>query len=384
MMKLTQKAVDAIQPGERRILWDDAVPGFGVRVTEGGASYVVDFRVAAKRRRVSLGSTKLLTLQEARDRAREVGVAARQGVDATVVEPARRDPTFREVWREMIDEVDKARLSPATLDDYEDRVGRHVLPRIGATPISKLTPADVDRLLAKVTGARNRAYVAALIRKAVNFAKRARYLDASAPNPADGLVPSRTKSKAARALEGDEVVAFGRALAEMEAEGKVSPWLAGLLRLSLLCGLRPGEAASLTWARVNLPRRKMIVEGKTGEREVFLSDAASEVLSAVPRVQGCDFVFAGRRYGKPIVGVHKVLRAVQERAGVERFRPYDLRHSAATGALAAGADVRAVQALLGHADLTTTAGYLHASDARRRAAAERAAAFGRSVLPMKV
>lgn len=382
-MKLTQKIVDAIEPGERRIVWDDALPGFGVRVTERGASFVVDFRIGSTRRRVSLGSTRLLTLQQARDRAREVGVAARQGVDATIIAEPRRDPTFRAVWREMIDEVDRARLSAVTIDDYEDRIGRHVMPRIGDTGISKVTPADVDRLLAKLTGARNRAYVAALIRKTVNFAKRARYLDANAPNPADGLVPSRTKSKAARALESDEVVAFGRALADMEAEGKVSPWLAGLLRLSLLCGLRPGEAASLTWARVNLPKRRLVVVGKTGEREIYLSDAAVDVLGAVPRVQGCEFVFAGRRYGKPLIGVHKMLKAVQARAGVEAFRPYDLRQSAATGALAAGADVRAVQALLGHADLQTTAGYLHASDARRRQAAERAAAFGRSVVPAK-
>ncbi len=68
--------------------------------------------------------------------------------------------------------------------------------------------------------------------------------------------------------------------------------------------------------------------------------------------------------------VHKMLTAVQTRAGIERFRPYDLRYSAATGALAAGADVRAVQALLGHADLATTDGYLHSSDKRRRGAAD--------------
>jgi site-specific recombinase XerD len=83
------------------------------------------------------------------------------------------------------------------------------------------------------------------------------------------------------------------------------------------------------------------------------------------------------------VAVHKGLGLVQARAGVEHFRPYDLRHSAATGALALGADVRAVQALLGHADLQTTATYLHASDKRRRAAAESAAAFGRAVVDGK-
>jgi len=80
------------------------------------------------------------------------------------------------------------------------------------------------------------------------------------------------------------------------------------------------------------------------------------------------------------VAVYKVLAAVQKRVGVEAFRPYDLRHSAATGALAADADVRAVQALLGHADLATTAGYLHSSDKRRRGAAELAAGFGRGAL----
>jgi integrase/recombinase XerD len=91
-------------------------------------------------------------------------------------------------------------------------------------------------------------------------------------------------------------------------------------------------------------------------------------------------VFAGRRFGEPIAAVYKTLKAVQDRAGIERFRPYDLRHTAATGALAAGADVRAVQALLGHADLKTTTTYLHASDGRRKDAAERAATFGRGVL----
>jgi integrase len=213
----------------------------------------------------------------------------------------------------------------------------------------------------------------------VNYAKRARLLPDSHRNPAADVAIKRSPKKG-RALEIDDVAKFGAALAAMEREGKVSPWLANLLRLSLVCGLRPGEVRTLEWSRVNLPRRKMTVVGKTGEREVDLTDAAVTILESTPRVQGCEFVFAGRRFGEPIVAVYKQLKAVQDHAGIERFRPYDLRHSAATGALAAGADVRAVQALLGHADLATTAGYLHASDKRRRGAAELAARFGRGVL----
>jgi integrase len=377
-MKLTQKTVDALRPGERRIVWDDALPGFGVRITEGATSYVVDFRLGSRRRRVSLGSTQLKLLLEARDEAREILASARKGVDVAE-NPRAGMPTFGEVWRKMVDEVDRPKLSPATIADYEDRANRLILPKIGKTLIGDVTPADVDKIVSATTGERNRAYVVVLIKKTVNHAKRARILPDDHRNPAADIAVKRTK-KIGKALETEEIAAFGKALADMEREGKVSPWLANLLRLSLVCGLRPGEVRTLTWARVNIPRRKMTVVGKTGEREIDLTDAAVEILTATPRVQGCEYVFAGRRFGEPIVAVYKVLGLVQARAGIERFRPYDLRHSAATGALASGADVRAVQALLGHADLKTTAGYLHSSDKRRRAAAESAAAFGKGVL----
>ena len=65
---------------------------------------------------------------------------------------------------------------------------------------------------------------------------------------------------------------------------------------------------TLEWSRVNLPRRKMTVVGKTGAREVDLTDAAVTILESTPRVQNCEFVFAGRRFGKPIVATYKSLR----------------------------------------------------------------------------
>ncbi len=377
-MKLMQKDVDKLVPGERRFLWDDALKGFGIRITEGSVTYVVDFRINAKRRRVALDPVDQVSLAVARDRAQEIIVGARRGEDLTV-NPRKGEPTFREVWRTMIDEVDKPKLSAATIADYEDRAGRLILPRLGAKLIGDVTAADVDKAVAAASGARNRAYVATLIKKTVNHAKRARILSDSHRNPAAD-VSIKKPPKKGKALETDDIARFGAALAAMEGEGHVSPWLANLLRLSLVCGLRPGEVRTLEWSRVNLPRRKMTVVGKTGAREVDLTDAGVAILESTPRVQGCEFVFAGRRYGEPIVAVHKALKLIQARAGVERFRPYDLRHSAATGALAAGADVRAVQALLGHADLATTATYLHPTEKRRRGAAELAANFGRGVL----
>jgi integrase len=377
-MKLTQKVVDGFRPGKRSRIPDDDADGLRVRISEGSISYEVDFKIGSHRIQRSLGSTRTKSLVEARDEALEIRANARKGMDVSK-NPRKGMPTFAEVWHKMLDEVDRPKLAPATIADYEDRADRLILPKIGKTLIGDVTPADVDRIVSATTGERNRAYVVALIKKAINHAKRARILPDDHRNPAADIAVKRTK-KIAKALETEEIADFGRALADMELEGKVSPWLANLLRLSLVCGLRPGEVRTLQWARVNIQRRKMAVVGKTGEREIDLTDTAIEILAATPRVQGCEYVFAGRRFGEPIVAVYKVLRLVQARAGIERFRPYDLRHSAATGALATGADVRAVQALLGHADLKTTAGYLHSSDKRRKAAAESAAAFGRGVL----
>jgi site-specific recombinase XerD len=377
-MRLTQRVVDGVKPGRPAFIWDEDLSRFGLRINRRDVKYVVDIFRGPRRRRKDIGRTDLLRFAAARDRAGEILLAAKRGIDLTV-DDKRAVTTFGQAWAEML-ELDKLRCSPATIADYEDRAERLILPKIGKKLVADVTQADVERLIAATPGARNKDYIKALVRKTIRFAIRSSYLPETHRDPTSSIKVKRSGVRTARALETEDLAKFGGALAQMEAQGAVSPWLANLFRLSLICGLRPGEVRTLTWASVNLPRRRLVVTGKTGEREVHLTDAAVAVLESTPRVQGCEYVFAGRRYGQPIAAVHKMLGKVQAKAGVERFRPYDLRHSAATGALASGADLAAVQALLGHTDLRTTQAYLHASEGRRKAAAERAAAFGRGVL----
>ncbi len=146
------------------------------------------------------------------------------------------------------------------------------------------------------------------------------------------------------------------------------------LELMYGSGLRVGEVAGLTIDRVDLDRRRVTVMGKGAkEREVPMSDYATEALEAFIRAgrpllapRGARELFHNRRK-KPFSS--RDIRTMVERYGGtvlpgRRVTPHTLRHSFATHLLEGGADIRAVQELLGHASVATTQRYTHVSRAR--------------------
>ena len=146
------------------------------------------------------------------------------------------------------------------------------------------------------------------------------------------------------------------------------------LELMYGSGLRVGEVASLTVDRVDLDRGRVNVMGKGAkEREVPMSDYAVEAVRAFLREgrqtlapDGSRHLFHNRRK-KPFSS--RDIRTMVERYGGtvlpgRRVTPHTLRHSFATHLLEGGADIRAVQELLGHASVATTQRYTHVSRAR--------------------
>jgi site-specific recombinase XerD len=138
-------------------------------------------------------------------------------------------------------------------------------------------------------------------------------------------------------------------------------------------GLRVSELCSLEKEKVNLDKREFSIKGKGGKiRIVFLSNEARDIIKEYfsKRTDVDPSAFARiKKVGKKDdlrLTPRSVQRIVQKwaiRAGiVKKITPHTLRHSFATDLLAGGADLRSVQALLGHSNVSTTQIYTHVTN----------------------
>jgi integrase/recombinase XerD len=167
--------------------------------------------------------------------------------------------------------------------------------------------------------------------------------------------------------------AIERLFAEIEqrkAEGAPDALrLSALIELLYGSGLRATELVSLPRHAISPDRPFLILKGKGGrERLVPISDraraAVAEWSALVPRDQ--PFLFPSGKKHLSRVRLYQLVQELAAAAGVppERISPHVLRHAFATHLLEGGADLRALQMLLGHADIATTQIYTHV-DSRR-------------------
>jgi integrase/recombinase XerC/integrase/recombinase XerD len=126
-----------------------------------------------------------------------------------------------------------------------------------------------------------------------------------------------------------------------------------LFRLIYDGGLRSGEACSLQWPALDLEYNSVVVMGKTGERVVYFGNATRAALVRWRDTlhSTCGALFPSIR-GTPLTGsgARRAWQRWCERAGVQRYRVHDLRHSYARHALQAGIDPEMVSRQLGHAN----------------------------------
>lgn len=145
--------------------------------------------------------------------------------------------------------------------------------------------------------------------------------------------------------------------------------LAALVELLYGSGLRATELVSLPRNAVHPDRPYLILKGKGGrERLVPISDRARAAVAAWRMHVAADgaWLFPSGRAHLSRIRLYQLMKALAAEAGIppDRVSPHVLRHAFATHLLAGGADLRALQSMLGHADIATTEIYTHVDASR--------------------
>jgi len=149
MPKITKRGVDALLPAEReRVVWDDDIKGFGVRVHPTGRKvYIVKYRHEGRSVKVTIGPHGPVTPAAARARAAEIVTLAKAGRDLAGKTPgARGSVTVADLARRFMDEYAPAHLKPSTARLYRKIIENRILPRFGTRRISDIGKSDVVAL----------------------------------------------------------------------------------------------------------------------------------------------------------------------------------------------------------------------------------------------
>lgn len=274
--------------------------------------------------------------------------------------------------------------SPATLAAYRGDLtdclrfvrGRgHDFRSVDADRLRRYLRSQADRALAPATAARRLA----AMRQLFAFLYREGIRD---DNPAAALDGPRRARRLPRSLserQVDELLA-----AADRHPGPEGSRLRALLEVLYATGMRVSELVGLPLAAFRADDRFLLVRGKGGkERIVPLSDRARQAVIDYLEVRGS---FLGAEGDSPWLfpsrgrlghltrqRFHQLLKALAAACGLPpaALSPHVLRHAFATHLLARGADLRSVQQMLGHADISTTQIYTHVLEARMRALVRR-------------
>lgn len=272
-------------------------------------------------------------------------------------------------------------LSRNTLEAYGSdlaQFGRFLARKeLDARRASHSDLSDYLTQLAEPSDERPSASAATLQRKTACLRSFYRYLrreGSMVHDPTAELHGPPRSRRLPKVLSRDEVA---RLLAGPRGTSPLALRDRALLELMYACGLRVSEAVGLLVGDVDLDERMLRARGKgSKERVVPIGREAAAAVQAYcnrgrPALVGLSaesHLFVNHRgRGLTRQGLHRIVAEHARRAGLRtRMTPHTLRHTFATHLLSGGCDLRSLQEMLGHADLTTTQMYTHLSSERLR------------------
>jgi len=274
------------------------------------------------------------------------------------------DPDVARFIRHLRDE---RRLSPRTLSAYQrdlDCFGAYCLDS-GYQHWSRLTPDSIRGLIAQQhrSGLSGRSIqrLLAAIRSFYRYLEREGQVTS---NPANRIKAPKSPRKLPETLDPDEI----SALLALPEESILAIRDRAILELFYSSGLRLAELASLGWSELDLEGGLVRITGKGAKTRVvpvgrYAIEALLKWRQNWPQMARGDhqFVFVSQRGGRLSErGIQARVTYWTKRQGLwKRVYPHLLRHSFASHLLESSGQLRAVQELLGHADISTTQIYTH-------------------------
>jgi len=274
------------------------------------------------------------------------------------------------------------RAAVNTLEAYARDLGRLEQFAVARdTRVESLSRVDLEEFVREqMAGGSLPTSVARLVASVRGFYKYLRMSGDVAQNPADELRAPRALAALPRFLSIEEV---DRLLAAPDVSTPKGVRDRALVEVLYATGLRVSELVGLRLTDVHLDQGYLQCVGKGGKQRVVpIGDEATAwvkryLAEGRPTLIGKrsgPWLFVNARGGARLsrLGFWKALKRYGLQAGVlSHLSPHVLRHSFATHLLERGADLRAIQVMLGHSDLSTTQIYTHVLEARLRAVYDR-------------
>jgi site-specific recombinase XerD len=371
-------------PGRSHVeVFDPVLKGFYLDLLASGRkSFRLRYRFNQQLRVITLGDAAEMSLEDARQAAREWLRKCKSGTDPLALPAHVLGPTVAAFFVEQYLPYIKSYKRSWDTDDSMMR--NHLLPKLGHKHMGTLTPPDVAIFVEQMKsegyapGTCNRALV--LLRYGFTLALRWK-LPGVLSNPVKEVKNLRDDNKIERFLTTEQMA---RLMAEVrESE---SGMLQHIVLFLLYTGARKREVLDAKWVDVDWERKSWrLPKTKSGKiRHIPLSVGALQLLGhlrdqsasqgevghAIRAEWAQRPIFANPKTGLPYVSFFYSWDTARKRAGLPELRVHDLRHSFASFLVNAGRSLYEVQELLGHADIRTTSRYAHLSRERLFAAVE--------------
>lgn len=299
---------------------------------------------------------------------------------------------------EWLDTYAVTKVKPLTYQSYAAVIKNQLKPAFGAVSLQSLRGSHVQKLynemLAKGRNAKTVINVSAVLRKSLDVAMKQGLITS---NPCDAAELPKAMRKEIKPLTDAEIPLFLEQIEKHEFRNAYA--------LCLFAGLREGECLGLSWSQVDFEKGRITVsqqlqKTKSGHVEYYIADTTKsgkprtieppaicfDYLRDEKRRQAQNKLKAGELWNNEwnLVFANGVGRYIEIETFYRKFkkvvaaigrpdaRVHDLRHTAATVAIASGADIKSVQSLLGHATAAFTLDvYAHTSEAMMKDTAAR-------------